>query len=211
MARRLKKPVIYGIYGLSVCMLLGGIILLEIGANKKSHDNTDTEYQYVSDTVLDSEEEPVVAQKETIIKPYTDNDIKILKDYYDYQAEASEQERSIIYYENTYMPSSGISYGKDNTFDVISILDGTVKEVKEDSTYGNIITIEHNKSIVSTYQSLSDITVKTGDTVKQGDIIAKSGKSNISSDLGNHVYFELSINGVTVNPENYYDKSVDEI
>lgn len=211
MARRLKKPVIYGIYGLSVCMLLGGIILLEIGANKKSHDNTDTEYQYVSDTVLDSEEEPVVAQKETIIKPYTDNDIKILKDYYDYQAEASEQERSIIYYENTYMPSSGISYGKDNTFDVISILDGTVKEVKEDSTYGNIITIEHNKSIVSTYQSLSDITVKTGDTVKQGDIIAKSGKSNISSDLGNHVYFELSVNGVTVNPENYYDKSVDEI
>lgn len=211
MARRLKKPVIYGIYGLSVCMLLGGIILLEIGANKKSHDNTDTEYQYVSDTVLDSEEEPVVAQKETIIKPYTDNDIKILKDYYDYQAEESEQERSIIYYENTYMPSSGISYGKDNTFDVISILDGTVKEVKEDSTYGNIITIEHNKSIVSTYQSLSDITVKTGDTVKQGDIIAKSGKSNISSDLGNHVYFELSINGVTVNPENYYDKSVDEI
>lgn len=211
MARRLKKPVIYGIYGLSVCMLLGGIILLEIGANKKSHDNTDTEYQYVSDTVLDSEEEPVVAQKETIIKPYTDNDIKILKDYYDYQAEESEQERSIIYYENTYMPSSGISYGKDNTFDVISILDGTVKEVKEDSTYGNIITIEHNKSIVSTYQSLSDITVKTGDTVKQGDIIAKSGKSNISSDLGNHVYFELSVNGVTVNPENYYDKSVDEI
>lgn len=211
MARRLKKPVIYGIYGLSVCMLLGGIILLEIGANKKSHDNTDTEYQYVSDTVLDSEEEPVVAQKETIIKPYTDNDIKILKDYYDYQAEESEQERSIIYYENTYMPSSGISYGKDNTFDVISILDGTVKEVKEDSTYGNIITIEHNKSIVSIYQSLSDITVKTGDTVKQGDIIAKSGKSNISSDLGNHVYFELSINGVTVNPENYYDKSVDEI
>jgi stage II sporulation protein Q len=215
MNRRLKKPVIYVIYGLSFCLLLGGIIMLEITTHR-NNANPEEEYQYVSDTVLDEEETedddiPVVAQKTTIVRPYTDKDVKIVKDYYDYKGNEDEQKKSIIYYENTYMPSSGVSYGKGSSFDVVSILDGTVKEVTEDTTYGNIIRIEHDKGLVSTYESLTDIKVKKGDKVKQGDILAKSGTSNLSKDLDNHLYFELSLNGVTVNPENYYDKSVDEL
>ena len=45
----------------------------------------------------------------------------------------------------------------------------------------------------------------------RGQTIAKSGTSNISTDLGNHLYFELIIDGVCVNPENYYDKLVNEL
>lgn len=216
MNRRLKKPVIYVIYGLSFCLLLGGIIMLEFNAHRNSNKNTEEEYQYVSDTVLDEEdtekeEVPVVAQKVTIVRPYTDKDVKVVKDYYDYKGSEEEQQKSIIYYENTYMPSSGVSYGKGSVFGVVAILDGTVKEVTEDTTYGNIIRIEHDKGLVSTYESLSDIKVKKGDKVKQGDILAKSGTSNLSKELDNHLYFELSLNGVTVNPEDYYDKSVDEL
>ena len=42
-------------------------------------------------------------------------------------------------------------------------------------------------------------------------MIAKSGNSNICSDLGNHLYFELVIDGVNVDPEDYYDKLVKEV
>ena len=216
MQRRLKKPVIYVIYGLSFCLLLGGIILLELSANrsKMESDTQDNDYQYVSETVLDEDKKddvPVVSSKVSIMRPYNDKDVKIVKNFYDYKGSEDEQEKSIIYYENTYMPSSGVSYGKDDSFDVVAILDGTVVEVKEDTTYGNIIKLEHDKKIISLYESVTDIKVKQGDMVKQGDVIAKSSTSNLSSDLGNHLYFELSIDGNIVNPENYYDKLVDEL
>ena len=64
---------------------------------------------------------------------------------------------------------------------------------------------------MSTYQSITDISVKEGDLVKQGDVIAKSSTSNISTDLGNHLYFELILNGSTVDPEDYFDKSLNEL
>jgi stage II sporulation protein Q len=109
------------------------------------------------------------------------------------------------------MPSSGVYYGKKEQFDVISILDGKVVDIKEDTTLGNSITIEHDDNITTIYQSITDINVKVGDTVTQGTVIAKSSTSNIASDLNNHLYFEMNINGKTVNPEDYYEKAIDEL
>lgn len=209
MTRRLKKPVVYSLYGIAFCMLIGGLFLLEMSTNKFS--SKEKEYQYVSKTGIENDEVPVVNTKTTLIRPYIDSNVTIVKSYYDYQGSEDEQKESIIYYENTYMPSNGVSYGKNEGFDVIAVLDGKVTSVKEDDTLGNIITIEHDNGIVSTYESIKDIKIKEGDTVKQGDVIAKSSTSNISSDLNNHLYFELSINNQTVNPENYFDKSIEEI
>ena len=45
----------------------------------------------------------------------------------------------------------------------------------------------------------------------QGQIIAKSGISNINKDLGNHLHFELYYNGKIVNPEEYYNRNVNEL
>ena len=64
---------------------------------------------------------------------------------------------------------------------------------------------------MSVYQSLSNITVKKGDIINAGFVIATSATSNISSELDNHLYFELIINGAPVNPENYYNKQINEI
>ena len=209
MNRRLKRPVVYSLYVLGFGLLLGGIILLEVNSNKLDSKNPD--YQYVSKTGITREDIPVVNTKTTIIRPYTDSDVKIVKNFYNYQGTEDEQKESIIYYQDTYMPSSGVSYGKDAEFDVVSILDGKVTKVSNDDTLGNIITIEHDNGIVSTYESIRDITVKEGDTVKQGEKIAKSSTANITSDLKNHLYFELSIKEKIVNPEDYFDKSIDEI
>lgn len=208
--RVLKKPVVYSLYGLSFCLLLGGLVFLEIGNVNKTLSDKKEDASLVSRGIFDNAEK-VVNSKEKLIKPFTDENVKIVKNYYDYKSDEETQKGSIIYYENTYLQSSGISYSNGNSFDVVAILDGTVKEVKEDTTLGNVVIIEHANKIVSTYQSLTDIKVKQGDKVSQGDVISKSGTSNISTDLDNHLYFELAVNGITVNPENYYNKSIDEL
>lgn len=207
MKRRLKTSVVYSLYGLSFTLLLTGVVLLGM-ATKKA---TETTYDYVSKSIFDYEEIKAVNNSVSIKKPYVDESIKIVKDYYDYQDEAKDQENSLVYYENTYIQSSGVSYSNGNSFDVVSILEGTVKEVKEDTTLGNSITIDHGNGIVSVYQSVTNITVKEGDKINAGFVIATSSTSNISTELENHLYFELIINGVCVNPEDYYDKLISEI
>lgn len=207
MKRKLKKSVVYVLYSISFTLLLTGVVLLGM-ATKQATEET---YDYVSKSIFDYEEVQVVNNTSSIKKPYTDETVKIVKDFYDYQDEAKEQENSLIYYENTYIQSSGVSYSNGKAFDVVSILEGTVKEVKEDETLGNSIAIEHENGIVSVYQSVTNITVKEGDKINAGFVIATSSTSNISTELENHLYFELIINGVCVNPENYYDKLISEI
>ena len=207
MKKQSGKSIVYGLYGISFTLLLGGVVLLGMAAKR----TTEQTYDYVSKSIFDYEEVKVVNTGEIINKPYKDESIKIVKDFYDYKAEASTQENSLLYYENTYIQSSGVSYSNGSTFEVVSILDGTVKEIKEDDLLGNVITIEHNNGIVSVYQSVSNITVKTGDKINAGFVIATSSTSNISANLDNHLYFELIIDGVCVNTENYYNKQVNEL
>ena len=210
MTRQLKKSVIYGLYLISFTFVVVGTVILGFMAKKASQSNE--YYEYVSKGILDYEERvPVVNTDIKIIRPYKDSDVKIVKSFYDYKSDSNEQEKSLIYYEGTYMPSSGVSYSKGDIFDVVAIYDGKVKEVKEDTILGNIITIEHDNGVISIYQSVSDINIKSGDKVVSGQLIAKSSTSNISTELGNHLYFELIIDGVSVNPENYYDKSISEL
>lgn len=207
MAKRLRRPVVYALYGISFSMLIGGVAL--IGSQKPSLKQP---YDYVSKGIMDYQHNIKVVNTDVmIIKPYVDQNVTISKNYYDFKEDSEKQEKSLIIYENTYIPSSGVSYSGKESFDVIAILPGTVKTVKEDDILGNVITVEHENGIVSEYQSISDIKVKVGDLVNQGQVLAKSSTSNISPELKNHLYFELIINGECVNPENYYNKNISEI
>lgn len=209
MKRQLKKSVVYALYTISFALILGGILVIALSAPKSSNDE---EYDYVSKGILDYEQNvKVVSNTDVIKRPYVDENVVVVKNFYDYKSDSDVQERSLIYYEGTYIQSTGVSYSNGGEFNVVSILPGKVKEIKEDTTLGNVITIEHENGIVSVYQSIKDISVNEGDEVAQSQIIAKSSTSNISSELDNHLYFELIINGANVNPEDYYNKSVDEI
>lgn len=209
--RKIKKPVLYGMYVSAILLVLGSIYMIEGSlSNDKFKENDKDKPTYVSDTIF-SEDTPVVGEDTKVIRPYTDSEIKIVRNYYDYQSDNETQIGSIIYHENTYLQSSGVSYGGKDNFDVIAILDGTVLEIKEDALLGNIVEIEHGNDMISIYQSLGEVSVKKGDNVTQGTVIGKSGTNNIAKDLGSHLDLELIIKGQTVNPESYYDKSVSEI
>lgn len=165
--------------------------------------------EHVTEEVI-NDSAPVVNTNPTIINPYTDPSVTVGKNYYDYQAEEESQKNSIIVHDNTYMQNTGIDYIAENTFEVVSILAGTVISVKEDETLGKTIEIKHDNNLISTYQSLSELSVKKGDIVTQGQVIGKSGTNELDKELGNHLHFEIYDNGQSANPNNYLNKEVEE-
>ena len=92
-----------------------------------------------------------------------------------------------------------------------AILDGTVKNIKEDSLMGNIVEIEHTNNLTTVYQSLGEVKVKVGDKVKQGDIIATSGQNKIATDTSNALHFEVFYKGEVFNPEEFYLLDYNEV
>jgi LysM repeat protein len=67
--------------------------------------------------------------------------------------------------------------------------------------YGNLIVIDHGNGWQSAYAHLSAVAVTCGQSVYQGGYIGAMGTTGNSS--GPHLHFELSINGVKVNPLDY--------
>lgn len=207
---KLKKPVIYvACVGVST-LLLGGLWYADL-SQKSLQTSNEEDYTYVS-RLFDEGVKSVVSTQNTIIKPYTDTNVKALNNFYDYKSDEKSQQNAIINYDTTYIQNSGIAYGGiDDTFDVVSVLPGKITSVKEDKLMGKIVTIEHDNNISTTYQSLSEVTVKEGDTVASGTVIGKAGESNLEKDLGKHVLFEISVDGKYINPNNCYDKTVSEL
>lgn len=209
--RKLKSFVVPAIYSVAIVIsifsmyLVKNIFTKNMNGNKNEVKYVDNEITGV-DTVI-----PVISTSTSIIKPYTNNDVKIVNNFYNYQADAESQQNSILYYENTYMQNSGVDYAMDSEFDVVSILDGTVIKVEENDILGVIVEIRHTNDLISIYQSLKDVSVKVDDKVVQGQIIAKSGTSNINTSLTNHLHFELYHKGMIVNPEDYYNKLLGDL
>ena len=203
--RKVKKQVIYLIFAVTSILLVISLTLVELKLNPKQEEPEKNDY--VNKTIFENNI-PVVAEKKLIIRPYTENNVQIKTNYYNKNDDEETQKNSLILFENTFLPSTGISYQSDYDFDVVSILDGTIITVIEDQTLGKIVEIKHDKNIISSYQSLSEVLVKEGDKITQGTIIGKSGTSNLEKDLGSHLHFELTIDSNTVDPEEYYDKEL---
>ena len=204
---RLKRYVIPCLYVVLFATVMTGAFLIT-KAMKKSEPAT-PDYNYVSNIVT-SDVVPTISEAKKLIKPYTDEKVTVGKSFYDYKAEASNQEKSITYYDGSYIQNSGIDYVLDQTFDVVAVLDGTVTNVKQDDILGTIVEIKHDNNYVTTYQSLSDVTVKKDDIVTQGQVIGKSGTNKLDKDRGNHLHFELYTNGQVVDPNLYIGKEIKE-
>lgn len=69
------------------------------------------------------------------------------------------------------------------------------------SGYGNLVIIRNSSSLVTMYGHCSELLVSAGQTVQQGQIIAKVGSTGDST--GNHCHFEIRVNGSSVNPMPY--------
>ena len=69
------------------------------------------------------------------------------------------------------------------------------------SGYGYTVAIKSSSSVTILYAHCSALYVKAGQTVSQGQVIAAVGSTGIST--GNHLHFEIRVNGKAVDPQNY--------
>lgn len=204
-----KRWVFPAIYIASAAIILTGVLWYQ----SSSSDTDKFDYKATDLSGKKNETPAVEVNKamENFKMPVTSADEAVVKTkFYDFQGKAADQEAALVFFNNRYEPNQGIDITtKDGeSFDVTASLSGTVTRVEEDATLGNVIEIEHDKGIVTQYQSVKDIKVKVGDEVKQGQVLAKAGLSLFNEKAGTHVHFEIRKDGVAVNPTNYFEKSL---
>ena len=102
---------------------------------------------------------------------------------------------------NTQKMHTGIDIPAPQGTPVVSIDSGTVTYAGTMGGYGKTIMVSHDDGKVSLYAHNHNLTVSKGQRVEKGSVIAKVGSTGQST--GNHLHFEIRINGKHTNPMNY--------
>ena len=79
--------------------------------------------------------------------------------------------------------------------------DGKVTFAGYSGGYGYVVKLDNGNGVETYYGHCSKLYVSTGDTVEAGDTIAAVGSTGNST--GNHLHFEVRVNGNEVNPQRY--------
>ncbi|MBQ3906382.1 MAG: M23 family metallopeptidase [Lachnospiraceae bacterium] len=95
----------------------------------------------------------------------------------------------------------GIDWATPTGTSVMASCGGTVSKAGWASGYGYCVFIDHEDGRQTRYGHLSKVLVKVGQKVRQGEKIALSGNTGVST--GAHLHFEMRINGNAVDPLKY--------
>ena len=105
--------------------------------------------------------------------------------------------------------------GQQNDGINVSVPEGTAIKAAEDGvvayagnelkTYGNLVLIRHSNGYVTAYAHASEIMVKRDDTVKRGQVIAKSGQTG--SVTAPQMHFEIRKGSTPVDPAPFLAKA----
>ena len=105
-----------------------------------------------------------------------------------------------ITYQN---PSTLESYSTENPMGtpIYAAEAGQVITASYKGAYGNCVIIDHGGSYSTLYGHQSRMGVSVGQTVSRGQVIGYVGTTGYST--GNHLHFEVRVNGVPQNPLSY--------
>lgn len=94
----------------------------------------------------------------------------------------------------------GVDYGSPYGTPIRATADGTISYAGPQSTYGNVVILQHGHQFSTLYAHMSKVAGKsvTGGKVRQGDIIGYVG--NTGRVTGTHLHYEFRVNGVHVDP-----------
>lgn len=96
----------------------------------------------------------------------------------------------------------GIDINCNTGTDVRSPGNGKVVAVERQAGFGLVVEIDHGFGYKTVFAHLSDATVKIGQKIKRGQVIAKSGNSGLSS--GPHLHYEVHHNGISLDPTDFF-------
>ena len=104
-----------------------------------------------------------------------------------------------------YYGHNGVDIGGASGTPIYAYMGGTVTFSGWDTTgYGNCIKISHGNGLVTIYAHCSALYVSAGQQVSAGQTIAGIGMTGWAT--GNHLHFEVRVNGVPVNPWTYLNQ-----
>ncbi|GIO12213.1 hypothetical protein J19TS2_17680 [Cohnella xylanilytica] len=139
---------------------------------------------------------------ESLQWPFDSKDVIQTLSFYDSSASEEKKQAAMVEYNNSFYPHTALDFAAkdDKPFEVLAAMSGKVKVAEQSPINGYEVEIEHPNGLVTVYQSLEDLKVKAGDEVKQGDVIAMAGRSEMEKDEGVHVHFEVRSNGQSIDP-----------
>lgn len=108
-----------------------------------------------------------------------------------------------VYKLHTGIDISGSGIGGANIY---AAKNGTVSKAGSHRAYGNYCLINHGDGTATLYAHMSTLMASAGQTVMQGQIIGKVGSTGYST--GNHLHFEIIVNGEYVNPVPYFSSTI---
>lgn len=95
----------------------------------------------------------------------------------------------------------GMDIGASTGSNIVAAASGTVTISTYSYSAGNYIMLNHGGGVSTVYMHCSQLLVSVGDTVSQGQVIAKVGSTGYST--GPHLHFGVRLNGSYVNPAKY--------
>ena len=99
------------------------------------------------------------------------------------------------------VPHKGNDYAASSGTPTYAAAAGRVTTAGWSNSAGNWVVINHGNGLVTKYMHHSYLCVSTGDYVEKGQQIGGVGTTGFST--GNHLHFQVELNGVAVNPDNY--------
>ena len=114
--------------------------------------------------------------------------------------------QSYVYISSEYGPRwgkqhTGVDFAANYGTQIYSWKSGTITFAGWSGGYGKFIEIDHHDGTVSRYAHCSSLAVSVGQQVSTGQVIGYVGSTGNST--GNHLHFEIKVNGSFVNPLNY--------
>lgn len=100
-----------------------------------------------------------------------------------------------------------IDIAVEKNMPVKAIADGTVIFSEWTSETGYVIILEHNFGLLSVYKHNSSLNKRQGESVVSGEVIATAGNTGEYT-TGYHLHFELWMDGYPMDPENFFNFSV---
>ncbi|MEW5740714.1 MAG: M23 family metallopeptidase [Myxococcota bacterium] len=98
-------------------------------------------------------------------------------------------------------PHDGIDLAAPAGTPVKTAAPGTVLFAGEQKGYGLIVIVEHAGELITLYAHNRDLRVKTGQKVREGQVVSTVGDSGRTT--GPHLHFEVRKKGVPVDPLDY--------
>ena len=92
--------------------------------------------------------------------------------------------------------------------EVVAVKSGRVTEVRTSATYGKLLRFETTDGYTILYAHLSEILVGQGEKIKQGQVVAKSGTTGLST--GPHLHYGIYREGKLLNPMEYLPEGAAE-